>query len=138
MVTGHEWIQDPRRDGYYGLRPFVSHRSMARRPTAGQAPACFLSSWRCLDSRRALRHRHGRKYRHPSVPISILLVSVRDLEHPGLGERAALDLKPDGQTFAVKPTRDAHGRHPHIVYGPRAGGDGAEGPDASRRAATDI
>ena len=33
---------------------------------------------------------------HPFVPIGILLVSVRDLEYPALGERAALDLKPDG------------------------------------------
>jgi hypothetical protein len=61
----------------------------------------------------------GREYRHPFVPISILLVSVRDLEHPGLGKRAALDLEPDGQAFAVKPTRHAHGREPHIVDGPR-------------------
>ena len=101
-------------------------------------PACFLSSWPCLVSRRTLRHRHGSKYRHPFVPISILLVSVRDLEHPGLGERAALDLEPNGQAFAVKPARHAHGRQPHIVDGPRVGGDGAEGLDGSRRARVDI
>src|SRR5262249_427469 len=76
--------------------------------------------------------------RHPFVPISVLLVSMRDLEHPGLGKRAALDLEPDGQAFAVKPARHAHRRQAHIVDGPRVGGDGAEGLDGSWRAGIDI
>src|SRR6185295_14778175 len=80
----------------------------------------------------------SRPNRHPLVPIRVSLVGVGDLENPGLGEGAPLDLEPDRQAAAVKSAWYAHRRQTHVIDGPRIRADRPEGFDGSGRARIDV